>query len=71
MSYMFYATGRGSTEFMLDLTRFTFDNLTNYTDMFYNFKTTQKIYVKNASDKAWLIGKGFSGVTNNNVIVRS
>ena len=54
-----------------EVTIFTFDNVTNYTNMFSSLKSTQKIYVKNENDKAWLVGKGFSGITNDNVIVRS
>jgi len=71
MDGMFYNIGYTYNSFELDLSQFTFDNVTSYTDMFYDFKSTQKIYVKNESDKAWLIGKGFSNVTNSNVIVAS
>ena len=53
------------------LTTFTFENVTNYTNMFSILKSTQNIYVKNENDKAWLVGKGFSGITNDNVIVAS
>ena len=71
MSNMFGYTGYTNNNLELDLTMFTFDNVTNFDSMFNDFKSTQKIYVKNQSDKDWLVGKGFSSVTNNNVIVRS
>ena len=71
MAYMFYQTGYANNNFVLDLCLFTFDNVTTYTNMFYNFKTTQKIYVKNTSDQTWITSKGFSNVTSSNVLVKS
>ena len=46
MEGMFYQTGYTNNGLTLDLIAFTFDNVTTYTNMFYNFKTTQKVYVK-------------------------
>lgn len=71
MEYMFNNTGNANANLVLDLSLFTFDNVTTYTNMFYNFKTTQKIYVKNTSDQTWITSKGFSNVTTSNVLIKS
>ena len=71
MNWLFSYAGYANNNFELDLTGFSFDNVTNYVDMFQNFKTTQKIYVKNTSDQSWILDKGFTNLSTNNVIVRS
>ena len=71
MEYMFNNTGNANANLVLDLSMFTFDNVTNYDSMFSGFKTTQKIYVKNTSDQSWITSKGFSNVTTSNVLIKS
>ncbi len=72
MNSMFYQIGYNNTSFTLDSSTFDFTNVTNYTDMFYNFKSTQKIYVKNASDQSWVITNGGNAnLTTSNVLIKT
>ena len=68
---MFWETGYSNSSFILDLSTFTFDNVTSYGGMFNGFKTTQKIYVKNAADQTWILDKGFSNLSTTNVLIKS
>jgi len=61
MSYMFSTIGYNDSNFIIDLRKFNFDNVTSYDNMFNNSKATHTAYVKNASDKTWVSGKGFAG----------
>jgi len=71
MMAMFDRAGYSTNNLILDLTTFTFDNVTSYTDMFgASFKTTQKIYVKNTSDQTWILDKGFTNLSTSNVLIK-
>ena len=61
MGSMFAYIGYSNSYFTLDLRTFNFDKVTNYSNIFYASKATHTAYVKNASDKTWVTGKGFAG----------
>ena len=68
---MFYQIGNANLSFVLDLTTFTFDQITDATNMFFNVRTSQKIYVNSTSAQTWILNLGHSGLSTNNVLVRS
>ena len=69
MSYMFYQTGYNNTTFEIDLTQFDFSNVTTYTSIFYGWRTTNIIRVKDANDQNWIItNSGNSNLTTANVL---
>ena len=78
MRRMFNGTGKSNDNFELDLTSFTFEQVTEYSTflggtnlMETAFNTLHKVYVKNASDQAWILDKGFANVTSDNIIIRN
>ncbi len=73
MKQMFYSTGKSDGNFTLDLgPDFVFTNVTEYADIFKYWKTTQKIYVKSATERSWIVtNSGNSNLTNSNVLIRS
>ena len=74
MLLMFANTGNANSTLELDLSTFNFTNVTSYMNMFLNFKNTQKIYVKDATDQNWVISRGGSGnnnLTTANVLIKS
>ena len=72
MYKMFDTTGYSNNSFELDLSAFDFSNVTNATYMFYNWKTTKKIYVKEATDQSWIINNaGNSNLTTSNVLIKT
>ena len=71
MSYMFSLAGYSNSNLELDLSSFDFSNVTDYERIFQQFKTSQKIYVKDASDQSWILNKGFSNLSTNNVLIKS
>ena len=71
MCSMFESTAHSNNNFELDLSGFTFDSVTESEDMFYGWKTTQKVYVKNATDQAWVISKNTSVLSTSNVLIKS
>ena len=72
MDLMFSRTGYANTTFELDLSTFNFSNVTSYTNIFSQFKTTQKIYVGNATAQNWIItNSGNSNLTTSNVLIKT
>ncbi len=72
MSWMFFNTGYANNNFTLDLSIFDFSNITSYTNVFFGWKTTQKIYVKYANDQNWIItNSGNSNLTTSNVLIKT
>ena len=72
MSSMFYSTGYKNNSLVLDLSTFDFSNVTSYSNIFRYFKTTQKIYVKDATAQNWIItNSGNSNLTTSNVLIKT
>ncbi len=71
MSQMFENAGYNNSTFQLDLSSFDFANVTDMSNMFFGFKSTQKIYVKNAADQSWVISHGGSNLTTANVLIKN
>jgi surface protein len=70
MSRMFDYSAKNTPVFELDLTTFVFDNVTAYADMFRGHGgTVWKIYVKNESDRTWIVDNGLASASS--VIVKS
>jgi len=70
MSYMFSLAGYSNNNLELDLSSFDFSSVTDYEGMFQQFKTTQKIYVKDATIQAWILDKGFTNLSQSNVLIK-
>ena len=69
MSSMFYNTGYANTTFEIDITQFDFSNVTSYSNIFRGWRTTNTIWVKDASDQSWIItNSGNSNLTVANVL---
>ena len=70
---MFYQTGYGNTVFTLDLgNKFVFTSVTSYGSIFSGWRTTNKIYVKSATEQSWIVtNSGNSNLTTSNVLIRS
>ncbi len=72
MSNMFYQTGHSDTTFTLDLSTFNFSSVTNYSDIFNSWSTTQTIYVRDATAQSWIINNGGdSNLTTANVLIKT
>lgn len=72
METMFNGIGYSNPNLVLDLSTFTFDNVTSYSAMFWNFTATKKIYVKDATAQNWIITNfGNSNLTTSNVLIKS
>ena len=72
MPNIFYNTGYANRYFEIDLTTFDFSNFSCDSSMFGGWKTTNKIYVKNAADQAWIINNcGNSSLTTSNVLIKT
>ena len=72
MMAMFYDTGHNNDYFELDLSTFDFSKVTNYFNMLYTWKSTQKIWVKDANDQNWIITNGgSSNLTTSNVLIKT
>ncbi len=72
MNYMFYQTGYSNTNFTLDLSTFDFTSVTNYSSIFYGWRSTQKIYVGNSTAQNWIItNSGNSNLTTSNVLIKT
>ena len=69
MTNMFFSTGNKNDNLVLDLSNLSFDSVTEYTN-FINTKTTTTIYVKSEVEKNWILDKKFTGVNNDNIIVK-
>lgn len=65
---MFYYTGsKSQTNFILDLSKSNFGNVTNNVYMFYDFPTSKAtIYVKNTEEQQWIINGNSTWGTNFN-----
>ena len=70
MLNMFYNVGSNNPNLVLDLSNFDFTNVTSYNDMFLGWTSSKKIYVKNATDQAWVIARN-SNLTTSNVLIKS
>ena len=70
MSHMFYETGNSNNNFTLDVSTFDFSNVTEYSNLFGRWKTTQKIYVKDSTDQAWVIARDSSVFSTSNVLIK-
>ena len=72
MNYMFAYTGNADTDFQLDLgDKFVFTSATDYTNIFANWKTTNKLLVKSATEQSWIFTNGGnSNLTSSNVLIR-
>lgn len=70
MSYMFGYIGNSNNNLILDLSSFNFDSVTSYTNMFEGGKTTNKVYVKNSTDQAWVIARNNSAFSTSNVLIK-
>jgi len=68
MSYMFNYTGYANNSLVLDLTQLTFDKVSSY-GSFINPKATTTVKVKSATERNWILSKGFSNLSENNVII--
>ena len=68
---MFSGIGYADSNLILDLSTFTFDKVTNYNYVFEGFTTTKKIYVANTTQQSWVLGKGFTNVTSDNVLIKN
>ncbi|MBP5678735.1 MAG: hypothetical protein J6X28_02775 [Bacilli bacterium] len=54
------------------LSNIDFSNVTGHTDPFKDWKTTQKIYVKDANDQSWVINNGgSSNLSTSNVLIKT
>ena len=67
---LFNQTGYANDNLVLDLSNLTFDSARSYGN-FLNIKETQTIYVKSETEKNWILDKNFTGVSSNNVIVKT
>ena len=67
---LFNQTGYANDNLILDLTNLNFDSAKSYGN-FLNIKETQTIYVKSETEKNWILDKNFTGVSSNNVIVKT
>ncbi len=71
MNSMFYGTANANNNFELDLSSFDFSNVQQFSYMFNNWKSTQIIYVKDAADQTWIIGKGVNvPFSTSNVLIK-
>ena len=74
MHEMFSRTGYSNDTFTLDLSTFDFSGITSYAgsyNMFYGWKNTQKVYVKDAADQSWVINKNTSAFSTSNVLIKN
>ena len=72
MSNMFNFTGYNNNTFTIDLSTFDFSNVTSMDNMFIGWRPTQKIYVKDATDQAWVISNsGNVSISPYNVLIKS
>ena len=71
MSSLFDGVGFANPNLELDLSTFNFDLVNQYSDMFKTMRTTNKIWVKNASDQTWIINhKGSGELSTSNVLIK-
>ncbi len=73
MQGMFYDAFYSNKNIALDLgDGFVFTNVTDYTDIFHGMVATQKLYVKSATERNWIISNaGNNKLTTSNVLIRS
>ncbi len=72
MPYMFNYTGYSNNTFEIDLSTFDFSNVTTFSAMFDGWRTTNKIWVKDANDQNWIITNGGnSNLTTSNVLIET
>lgn len=71
MRSMFDGTGAKNSNLILDLSTFDFTNVISYNAMFVMFSTTKTIYVKDAEAQSWILDKGFSNLSEDNVLIKS
>jgi len=72
MQEMFNNTGYNDTNLILDLSTFSFNNVTDYDKIFYGMTSSKKIYVKDAIARDWIINNsGNSDLTTSNVLIKS
>ena len=72
MGYMFDNTGHSNNNLEVDLSTFDFSSVTNSYYIFNGWKTTHKIYVKDAYDQNLIINyAGNSNLTTSNVLIKT
>ena len=72
MNNMFAGTGAANNNLELDLSTFDFSAVTDYSDILNTIKTTDKVYVKDATDQAWVIANGgTNNLTTSNVLIKT
>ena len=72
MRFMCKEIALANNYFELDLSSFDFSNVTYSTSMLSDYKSTQKIYVKNETERRWIINNSSnSNITTNNVLIKS
>ena len=71
MLWMFKEMGNANVNLELDLSTFDFSNVTSHLDIFEGFKSTNKIYVKDATDQSWVIARNSSVLSTSNVIIKN
>ena len=72
MDQMFKYTGFANSNFTLDLSTFSFNNVTDYVEFLYGFNLSGTIYVKNSSDRSWVITNGGSpNLSTSNVLIKT
>ena len=69
MSRMFAWTGYLNNNFTIDISTFDFSNVTTYSGIFDRWKTTNKVYVNDATDQAWVIASNSSVFSTSNVLI--
>ena len=71
MNSMFYFYAYANVNAELDLSSFDFSNVTSYSHIFDTFKSTNKIWVGNATARDWIINNGGNNaLTSSNVLIK-
>jgi len=71
MDSMFWYTGYHNNNLILDLSSFSFSNVNNYSNIFFGMNSSKKIYVKDVTDRDWIINNsGNSFLTTSNVLIK-
>ena len=68
-SYMFKNVGYANPNLELDLSSFDFSSATRSEKMFKNMRSTNKIWVKDSTDQAWVIARN-SNFSTSNVLIK-
>ncbi len=72
MFYMFDGTGTYNSTYELDLSTFDFSSVSSYSSILSGIKTTNKVYVANATQQNWIItNAGNSNLSTANVLIKN